>query len=236
MLDALARQGWVRRASDAARPMYRRMRPWTGLSGLDRAVVPYLPTRPGVFVEAGANDGLKQSNTHFLERRRGWHGLLIEPIPELAERCRRNRPRSQVRCAALVPPDMDGQEVELVDVDLMSILRPGDLTEEDEAHLVGGEQSQGVRRRVLRVPGKTLSGLLEDAQVQHVDFLSLDVEGFEVEALRGLDLSRHRPSWVLVESRRPDEVAAVLGPGYERVAQLSVHDWLFRGTAPLAVD
>src|SRR5680860_384457 len=60
----------------------------------------HLPPQ-GVFVEAGANDGIWQSNTYLLERR-GWRGVLIEPIPELFDRCRRNRPQSQVYNCALV--------------------------------------------------------------------------------------------------------------------------------------
>ena len=37
----------------------------------------------GFFVEAGAHDGFTQSNTYWLERFRGWRGLLVEPMPEL---------------------------------------------------------------------------------------------------------------------------------------------------------
>src|SRR5438270_7132790 len=35
----------------------------------------------GYFVEAGAHDGFTQSNTYWLERFRGWRGLLVEPMP-----------------------------------------------------------------------------------------------------------------------------------------------------------
>ena len=58
------------------------------LDDLDRKVLRHLPDRPGIFVEAGAHDGLTQSNTAMLEFSFGWTGLLVEPIPELAARCR----------------------------------------------------------------------------------------------------------------------------------------------------
>src|SRR5262245_47416510 len=77
----------------------------TGLRGLDRRVAAYLLRDSGVFVEAGANDGVEQSNTYVLERYRKWRGLLVEPVPELADACRRNRPNAVVECAALVPFD-----------------------------------------------------------------------------------------------------------------------------------
>ena len=74
------------------------------LFDLDARLEALLPPGPGIFVEAGAHDGYTQSNTYFLERRRGWSGVLVEAVPELAERARRRRPRSRVVQAALVGP------------------------------------------------------------------------------------------------------------------------------------
>ena len=53
------------------------------LNALDDKLAQYLDFNNGYFVEAGANDGFKQSNTFYLENARGWKGALIEPIPEL---------------------------------------------------------------------------------------------------------------------------------------------------------
>src|ERR1700686_634655 len=61
---------------------------------LDRKLAAYLPERGGTFVEAGAFDGYWGSNTYWFERFRDWSGVLVEPLPEMAERARRERPRS----------------------------------------------------------------------------------------------------------------------------------------------
>ena len=37
--------------------------------------------RGGFFIEAGADDGELLSNTLYLEFKRGWTGLLVEPNP-----------------------------------------------------------------------------------------------------------------------------------------------------------
>src|SRR4051794_2768528 len=82
-----------------------------------------LDRRNGVFVEAGGHDGFTQSNTYFLERFRGWHGVLVEPMSPLAAQARRNRPRAKVVSAALVARAEPGQTVEMEFGDLMSNLR-----------------------------------------------------------------------------------------------------------------
>lgn len=55
----------------------------------------YLNFSHGVFVEAGANNGIDQSNTVLLENNFGWSGLLVEPNPHKFKECQANRPNSK---------------------------------------------------------------------------------------------------------------------------------------------
>ena len=64
-------------------------------------------TQQGTFVEVGANEPKKFSQTWHLEQR-GWRGLLIEPIPELCERLRQERPNATVIQAACSGPEQRG--------------------------------------------------------------------------------------------------------------------------------
>ena len=90
----------LRRARER-REDYSRSQP--ALHGIDRELASRLGSG-GFFVEAGAFDGYTQSNTYFLERARGWRGLLIEPVPALAREARRERRRSTVvNCALGLP-------------------------------------------------------------------------------------------------------------------------------------
>jgi FkbM family methyltransferase len=199
-----------------------------GLDGLDLAVARYLRQGPGVFVEAGAHDGLTQSNTAMLELSRGWSGLLVEPIPELASLCRDNRPGSVVEQVALVAADYEGDEIDMTYCNRSSIVdggrgsAPADTAWVERCrHLPDQADVEPYR---LRVPTRTLSALLDAHRIGRVDFLSLDLEGYESSALRGLDLERHRPELLLVEiSRDPEATEALLDPWYLHVADLSDH-------------
>lgn len=200
-----------------------------GLDGLDRKLEPYIDFDNGVFVEAGANDGEAQSNTAYFARHRGWRGLLIEPIPELAERCRRARPESVVENCALVAAGADGRPVPMTYCGLMSVVDGGWSDPAAERnHVEIGSKIQSLETYRVDVPGRCISVLLDKHKITHVDLLSLDVEGFERQALEGLDLSRHRPSFILVEARFREEIDNLLLPHYEAIAQLSHHDVLYQ--------
>jgi FkbM family methyltransferase len=194
---------------------------WMALNGLDRKIARHLGRDGGVFIEAGANDGVEQSNTYYFERMRGWTGLLVEPVPALAAVCRRNR-RATVVEAALVAEDIPGATVELHVAGLMSTVA-GALGDEaaTRRHVETGLAVQGLARHAsLRVPARTLSAVIDETKLaQPIDLLSLDIEGGEADALRGLDFRRHAPRWICVEARDEPAINAVLEPRY-RLAEV----------------
>lgn len=200
------------------------------LYGLDERLKAYLGFRDGFFIECGANDGFKQSNTYYLEKFRGWRGILIEPIPDLYKKCLRLRTASFCVNAALVAPDHRGDSIMMTPAGLMSIAE-GAYRDEAVAriHIAEGLRIQNIEPQPpVRVTAITLSRLLDELCItQHIDFFSLDVEGFEVDVLRGLDLERHRPTFILIETKDPDRVAAILGPNYAMIEQMTHHDYLF---------
>ena len=186
------------------------------LNGIDRKLERVLDRDGGYFVEAGANDGVAQSNTYYFEKMRGWTGTLVEPVPELAAECRRNR-RATVVEAALVAAEVRGATVDIHFAGLMSVLDEalGDAAA-TASHVAAGLKVQALSRTyVAKVPARTLSGILDETgNGREVDLLSLDVEGGELAALQGLDLARHAPRFICVEARARAAIDALLGCRY----------------------
>ena len=54
---------------------------YKALNDLDKKIEKYLPGRNGFFIEAGANNGIKQSNSYYFAKTLGWRGILVEAIP-----------------------------------------------------------------------------------------------------------------------------------------------------------
>ena len=218
-----------RRAADKDAPLSH-----PALHDMDSKLDAVIDRDGGFFVEAGANDGYTQSNTYWLERFRGWNGILIEPMSTYVDECRAQRAATVVR-AALVPFDHQGDTVTMRFGDLMSTVagtHGGDNDDHDwvQAGLVLGWYDEHEEA----VPARTLSSILDEAGAPEVDLLSLDVEGYEPAVLRGLDLDRHAPRWMLIEMHDPEagrrEIGDILGDRYVEHGLLSPLDMLYRRT------
>lgn len=212
------------------------------LHGLDLKLEHWLPGRGGYFVEAGANDGYKQSNTYYFERIRGWKGVLVEPVPWLAEECRLNRPGSRVFANALVPfghPATIALDYSDLTSSVSGAFGDEDRRQRHQAH--GIEVQPGTRPRVLEVPARPLQTVLDEAGAPaDFDLLSLDVEGFEPAVLDGLDLTRFRPRYILIEAWSRPEIERRLSPWYREAAVLAAtekyEDILYVRSNPVTIQ
>ena len=176
----------------------------------------------GFFVEVGANDPQKLSQTWKLEQR-GWTGLLIEPIPELCERLRQARPNSQVIQAACGAPEETGEADFYVASDSeKSTLRTDMLDFPTPV------------QRVERVRVRTLDDILQQCQLPRIDFVSVDVEGLQLSVLRGLTLSKYRPALLMVEDHLTDlrTHRFLTQRNYRLVKRTGLNNWYLPADAP----
>jgi FkbM family methyltransferase len=204
--------------------------PYAALNGLDKKLKPYLHDLDPVFLEVGANDGVRQSNTYYFQKRKAWNGILIEPVPRLAQRCRKNRSHAHVVEAVLISSDDTRKSIAIVDADLMSQI--GEVPDH-ETHMSLAEQVQGITTNSVECRTMTLSQVIDESPFKRVSFMSIDVEGYEVQVLSGLDFERHCPDYLLVETAQIDNVKKVIGEKMSLVSKLSHHDYLFQKTEPL---
>lgn len=215
----------------------RKIASWTNktrpaLSNLDKKLEKYLNFDNGFFIEAGAHDGYSQSNTYYLEKERNWRGLLVEGIPELMQQCQRNRPNAIVQNYALVASDYPNSTIKMHYVDFMSIVEGAHKTPlKQETHIREGTQTHRLNDAYeIKVPAKTLASILDEIDnLPQIDFFSLDVEGYEIQVLKGLNLSKYRPKYILVEAWYFEDMKAFLESyDYELIEYMSDWDYLYK--------
>ena len=150
----------------------------------------------GLCIEVGAFDGKQCSNTFAFEML-GWQSILIEPDPEMAQRCRENRPGSRVVQAAIGPASAAGtiafQKVRTA-ADWSGMMS---FTDGNPDHLEKCRR-MGATIEEVAVPYRSLNDVLAGSE-SPIDFVSIDVEGHELDVLDGFDLEKFRPGVIMTE-------------------------------------
>lgn len=142
----------------------------------------------GTFLDIGANDGITLSNTYALVLD-GWKGTLIEASPKAFERLKAtNHLHPHVELYNLAVGSYDG---EIVLHESGELLGQGDLalvssTRQDEVHRW---DSLHIPFTDVTVPCVTFKTLLERIHLKQFDFISMDIEGMELDVLPQMDFN-----------------------------------------------
>jgi len=151
----------------------------------------------GRYVDVGANHPRIDSVTRaFYER--GWHGITVEPLGDLMDKHRAERPRDiQVQAAVA---DTDAESLILHSV-------PGTGLSTIVADVDERNRQDGWEVEDIEVEARTLNRILSDAgddDFDEIHFMVIDLEGAEGQAISSLDLQKWRPWVLVVEATRPN--------------------------------
>lgn len=182
----------------------------------------------GYYVEIGANDGISNSNTALLEEN-GWKGLLVEANPDLISACRQSRPNSIVVNYAVVAPENRGN------INFYKVIGgPSNLnglsTTVVSEEFISRICEYGGKVENISVNTNTLDDIFINNNVPFgFEFLSIDIEGGELEALKGFSIERFKPRIIVVEDNSFGVDTSVKNYlqqyGYVRVHRTGVNDW-----------
>eukprot|EP01112_Ceratiomyxa_fruticulosa_P020851 TRINITY_DN721_c0_g1_i1.p1 TRINITY_DN721_c0_g1~~TRINITY_DN721_c0_g1_i1.p1 ORF type:complete len:289 (-),score=52.96 TRINITY_DN721_c0_g1_i1:71-937(-) len=159
----------------------------------------------GVFVDIGANDGKTSSNSKFFEESLGWRGVCVDPNPEVFNELTRNRPLCNNFNVGIAGSN---GVMKYMKITGYAQMLSGWVDFMTEGHLrrIDQEIAQfGGDKTIIDVRSSTLMSIMELTGYETVDFLSVDVEGAELEVLKSIDFSRVKTHVVVVEANEGEE-------------------------------
>lgn len=150
----------------------------------------------GYYVDVGAHDPYRFSNTQFFYEK-GWRGINIEPTPTLIDAFRKHR-KQDINLNIGVANEQSFMTFYCFDEPALNSFSKSlsDDRDKNTSYSITNE---------LSIPVDKLSHIL-DLNLppgQKIDFLSIDVEGLDMEVLKSNDWTRYRPDYILVEDIIP---------------------------------
>jgi FkbM family methyltransferase len=161
--------------------------------------------RDGFFLDVGSGHGTIGSNTKALETI-GWTGICVDPFPV----------------------HMEGRNCEMV-TEVVSATAGQTVKFHTHAGLggiadtLGRWKEEASKSPAVELTTTTLGAILERSSAPaFIHFLSLDIEGAELDALRGIPLDKYRFGAMAIEHndeepKRTDLLKFLEGHGYRRV-------------------
>jgi len=186
--DKSRKRGPVVRRLHEVRRMLAPHYAYTSQAGQDLVVDQVLKgMRGGTFVDVGGYDGTTGSNTFFLETHRGWTGALVEPVPSQLAKAETIR---RCPCLGLAVASKDG-EADFIEITEGYTQMSGLAATYDKNLLGTVRKDKRHKETTLKVKTRTLSGILHDTGHVNPDFVSLDIEGGELECLKTFPFNDH---------------------------------------------
>jgi len=163
--------------------------------------------RSGFYLDVGALDGRMFSNTWHLENGLDWRGILIEPNPESFHQLSRIRdPQKNVLIQkAIVGQDSKKDAKDYTRTLLAAHSMTIDLSSAWDVSKQMNEASKFMGSNqnfyTFTVPASTLEEVLIESQApEEIDFMSLDIEGAELEICLDFPLVNYRIKYLLIET------------------------------------
>lgn len=181
--------------------------------------------RNGFFVDIGAHDGISLSNSYFYEKELDWKGICVEPIPRVYQKLKKNRTCECIhgcvynRTGTVKFQQLEGYTEMLSGID--------EAYNEQHRQRVDRELVQhGGNRKHFDVSCFRMEDILESRGIKHVDYLSIDTEGSEMQVLEGINFDKVEIDVIEIEvnyrGEEEDKFNRYLGDkGFALAAQLT---------------
>ena len=149
------------------------------------------------FVEAGAYDGIMGSNSLRLELSRDWKGLLVEPNPQLYSLVK-SRNRNAWTLGSCLSMETTPQIVTFDAADQV-----GGIVNTETGEKPG---VAFVEREDITIQCVPLYSVIQALGNPRIDFLSLDIEGADLQVLMTIPFSKVKISVIMIEVAHLGEI------------------------------
>lgn len=144
-----------------------------------------------VFLDIGCNEPIIHSNSYYFESSLGFRVIAVDAISEMKEKWKELRPNSKFICCAV------GHQPGSVSFNVLDPTLDSSMFSSIEG-VSKKTRSNLSESRIVRLD--TITNILNSLDEKLIDILSIDIEGYELQALNGIDFSQIKVNLIIVEN------------------------------------
>ena len=174
---------------------------YTSQSGQDKIIKNFFfnNKKKGYFIEIGAYDGIMGSNCYYFEKYLDWNGIAIEPSPNQFEKLKKNR-----KCKLLNQAiSHEVKEVEFIEV-IEGLTQMSGINDNDYRETL----DIITNNKISKTKSYNLKTVTFDEIVPKnfdIDYISIDIEGGEMNLLNSINFNNYNIKVISVENNIPDK-------------------------------
>ncbi|MHA1795823.1 MAG: FkbM family methyltransferase, partial [Promethearchaeota archaeon] len=152
-----------------------------------------------IFVDVGAFDGVNFSNVRRLVETYRWSGLCIEPVSKNFDLLKSSYSNPEIKCIHAAV----GTDERIAEMNVSQYIHLPDWGSDSASlhvsHIDAVTEKYGAKWNTEQVSVKKLFTILQENDISAFDFLSIDTEGSDFDALSSLDFSKYQPLLIMIE-------------------------------------
>lgn len=158
------------------------------LTSIDLVVDYIFKKNNGIYIDVGCNHPVYKNNTYLLNQK-GWVGINIDIDKKSIELFNLFRKK-----------DLN---INLAISSKKTILEYINFHEKSPINKIKTSENQNLHssENVKKIKSDTLDSIIEKSPFKNkkIDFVSIDVEGHEIEVIKGFNLKKYKPSIIVIE-------------------------------------
>lgn len=190
--------------------------------------------KKGFFLEVGAYNGLSESVSLRLEKELKWRGLLIEPNPVHFKYLKRNRPRNICLNSICLSKDFLNKKLFIKNLNQMSYIVDNDDKSYFSHYPI--ERIQNLAKETysgnfekLSCKVETLRDIFKNYDIKKIDLAIIDVEGSEMELLKGIEFGEVDIEYFCIETYNFDELDTFMKKkNYRLIKKIHREDYVYK--------
>ena len=210
------------------------LKTYSARGDIDKSLMNIIDKRNGVYLEVGAYNGIFESVSLRFEKESNWSGLLIEPNPLHFKYLKKNRSKNICLNSICLSKEYLNKKKYIKNLNLMSHI-VDDKNKLyfkdypiDRINLMAKEAKLG-NFKSYECKIEILENIFEKFSINIIDLAIIDVEGSELELLKGIDFGKVNINYFCIESYNFNKLNQfMINKNYKFLTKLHREDYVFK--------